>query len=439
MNNTLFIKDINTSNVPFFSKLVTIVLLLDSVLSIYGTEATSVSAIVQAVCVIVYVLFYAPRKKISSQIGSLPRWLIWYFLYLIAISAATGSFPLGNIKILLWYIVFFNVIDIRFLLKSYQTLAVFIIGFFYIQELTFWTTGFRVLGFIPGMPIRLIAAEGDVQGYLSEVATNSRSFSIFSEPAHLAQWLFPLLCIRLFSPKYRSLWRTLLIAITLLLTKSGNAMFGLGAVGAFYIFNNLLRSGSLTSKIHSLLIVVVCTFSVFFFLNSSLGEEVLDRKETLSVTNEMDKGYATSSFMRVFRGYFIYADYSTREKIFGNPSDDAFWQHASKSGISALFKEHDTYLNTVHRILIYTGLIGVFLIIMFIANLWRDNTTSARALLFVWIVFSFISSGFFTGYTSIYLAFVYFMKKQSIMSQRSQLLRKGVRKIDEAIPVGLNV
>lgn len=412
MNNISSTKDLNTSKVSLFSKFVTIVLLLDSVLNIYGTEATSLAAVVQAVCIFIYLVFFATKKSLSSQISNLPRWFLWYFLYLIAISAVTGSFPIGNIKILLWYVVFFNVIDIRYLIKSYQTLAVFIIGFFYLQELTFMITGFRVLGFIPGMPIRLIAAENGVEDYFAEVATNTRSFSIFSEPAHLAQWLFPLLCIRLFSPKYRSLWKAAIIVITLLFTRAGNAMFGLSAVGVFYVFNSLLKSGTLTSKIRTVFLIVISVLTVYVFLNSPMGAEVMDRKETLSVTDEMDKGYATTSFMRLFRGYFIYADYSTTEKFFGNPSEDAFWAHASHSGISSLFKEHDTYLNTVHRILIYTGIIGAFLIILLVKNLWRDNATMGKALLFVWIVLSFISSGFFTGYTSIYLVCIYLIKKQ---------------------------
>lgn len=424
MNSISNIKDPITSKVSIFSKFVTIVLLLDSVLNIYGTEATSVGAIVQAVCIFVYTVFFATRKSLSLQIANLPRWLIWYFLYLLAITATTGSFPIGHVRILLWYIVFFNIIDIRYFVNTYQKLAVFIIGFFYLQELTFLVTGIRVLGFIPGLPIRIIEAENDVQGYLAEVATNTRSVSIFSEPAHLAQWLIPLLCIRLFSQKYRSFGRAAIIAITLLLTKSGNAMFGLSAIGVFFVCNNMFHPGNLTSKIRTAFLIVVSIIAIYTFLSSPLGAEVMDRKETLSVTGEMDKGYATSSFQRIFRGYFIYADYSISEKIFGNPSDDAFWKHASHSGISSLFKENDTYLNTVHRILIFTGLIGLLLISLFVKNLWRDNTVSAKAILLVWIVFSFISSGFFSGYTSIYLAYIYFAKKQNLSLQNSPFLRQ---------------
>lgn len=423
MNNISSIKDGNTSSVSLFSKFVTIVLLLDSILNIYGTEALSLAAIVQAVCIVIYLLLFAPRKRLSLQISKLPKWFVWYFLYLIVISAATGSFPIGNIKILLWYVVFYNVIDIRYLVKSYQKLAVFVICFFYLQELTYLLTGIRVLGFIPGMPLRLLGAENDAEGFLEGIATDSRSFSIFSEPAHLAQWLIPLLCIRLFSQQYRSLWKAGIVAVTILLTKSGNGMFALSAIGAFYVFNNLFKTGTLTSKIRASFFVAISVISVYVFLNSSLGAVVMDRKDTLSVTDEMDKGYATTSFMRIYRGYFIYADYSMSEKIFGHPSDDAFWQHASHSGISTLFKEHDTYLNTVHRILIFTGLIGALLIILLVIDLWRDNSTSARAVLFVWIILSFISSGFFTGYTSIYLAFIYLIKRYDSTIQNSQLLK----------------
>lgn len=430
MNSISCRKDINTNNVSLFSKFVTLVLLLDSILNIYGTEALSVAAIVQAVCIIIYLLFFAQRKSLSQQIDNLPRWFLWYFLYLIAISAVTGSFPIGNIKILLWYIVFFNVIDIRYLIKSYQTLAVFIIAFFYLQELTYQATGIRVLGFIPGMPLRLLAAENGSAEFLEGVATDSRSFSIFSEPAHLAQWLIPLLCIRLFSRQYRSLWRAGFVAITILLTKSGNGMFALSAIGVFYVFNNLFKRENLTSKIRAVVIVAISAIAVAAFLSSSLGSVVMERKDTLSVTGEMDKGYATTSFMRIYRGYFIFSDYSTVEKIFGNPSEDAFWSHANHSGISSLFKEHDTYLNTVHRILIFTGLIGALLIILLIIDLWRDNTTQARAILFVWIVLSFISSGFFTGYTSIYLAFIYLIKRQNMTIHNNQLL--GIKEVGKS-------
>lgn len=413
MKSSLFLKGIDTSGVSWYSKFVTIVLLLDSVLDFYGTSDTSFSAVLQAFCIVVYFCFYLRNRDLYN----VPTFFVIYFVYLIAVSIiANYSFPIGYLKILLWYFVFFNAIDFRYLLKSYQSIAIVVIGFFYIQELTHAITGTRILGLIPGLPLRLTAENmSDVSGFLSNISTNTRSSSIFSEPAHFAQWLFPLLCIRLFSNEFYSLKRAFIIIVTLLLTKSGNAVFGLAAVGTFYIYHNFIRVGSMSAKIKGLSIIIVGLFAVYIYSNSSIGSEVMDRRETLSVAEEMDKGYATSSFMRIYRGYFIYADYNPVEKIFGNPSTDAMDRHINNSGISALFKEGDTYMNTVHRILTYTGLVGVLLIILMISSFWKGNTPAARALLFIWVVLSFISSGFFAGYTTVYFAFIYFMKKQNLL------------------------
>lgn len=410
--NFFLIKGYNVSGVSFFSKFVTLLLLLDNVLVIYGTEATSISSILQLICILVYFVFLGGFHNLHKRIVNVPKFINCYFFYLILLTFTISTIlPIGYLKIILWYIVFFNVIDYRYLLKSYQAMVVVVIAFFYIQEITHFLTGVRVLGYIPGLPLRLAASSNDMMGYLEGIATGTRSSSIFSEPAHLAQWLFPMLCIRLFSKEHYNMKRALFICFTLLLTKSGNAMFGLAAVGAYYIYLHTLKNNNVSQRIKGIVLIFAGIVAFSIYSSSSLGSEVMERQETLSVSNEMDKGYATSSFMRIYRGYFIYNDYSFVEKIFGNPSEDAFWKHARNSGIFHLFKENDTYLNTVHRILIFTGIIGAIFILLLVFDLFKKNTPEACALLCAWILFSFISSGFFTGYTSIYFAFIYLSKK----------------------------
>ena len=121
MKSSLFLKGIDTSGVSLYSKFVTIVLLLDSVLNFYGTSDTSLSSVLQVFCITVYFCFYLRNSKTVFKVSNVPHNFVIYFAYLIVVSIiANFSFPIGYIRILLWYFVLFNTIEFRYLLKSYQ-------------------------------------------------------------------------------------------------------------------------------------------------------------------------------------------------------------------------------------------------------------------------------------------------------------------------------
>ena len=229
--------------------------------------------------------------------------------------------------------------------------------------------------------------------YISGRAESARSSSFFAEPAHFAHFLLPLFAIEVFYDKSKlRLFMALAIGATLLFLRSGNGLLGLATVLVFLVpyYLNKRRGGSRWLTLTVVLLFV--SFVGYEYINSEMGEALLERQGEMSMDYE---GGSRSGFLRIWRGFFVYGDYSVFEKIFGCPDNNAQLAHVFSSG---MFMDvgAELYFNAFQKILLNTGLVGVVIFIYVVYRLWHKNSVCGKAILLTFIGLSFISAIYMT-------------------------------------------
>lgn len=350
-----------------FESFVILSLLLSTILQTYGWGKYDFSFIITSLLSILYVFKYGIKN-------TMPKLLLYYIFYRVFVHALSANslaemIPLGVLKTLLAYLMFWGVNDFNKLRKYYRLIAIVVIIFFFIQEFTYHVIGHRISGIFTFLPLSY--EDGlDLKDKLIEV---SRSSSFFSEPAHLAQFLLPLFCIELFA-KRKSVFYIIMTGITLLLTFSGNAILGLAIVGVVYIFNIMKnRSGAVKLKM-ALLVIPAMVGVLYVYISSEMGQEMMSRSETLSSDYVNSGGTSRSAYLRIYRGFAVYDQYGTIEKVLGNDNNHYFFSKAMSSSAAMFFEdENDTYLNTLQSFLLYTGLVGIIFFVLIFIEIWKKS------------------------------------------------------------------
>ncbi len=327
----------------------------------------------------------------------MPKLLSLYLFYYLIIEfmSVTGTdgiieiIPVGWIRMYLEFGLFFSIINLKILEKYYTKSAWVCLVFFYIQIIVFNVTGKRIPGVTSLLPVALDVNLGDYFSFIS--SENYRSCSFFSEPAHFAQFLLPLLTLKLFKRNKREWIFICSIILTLLLLRSGNGIVGLGVVGICYIFY-LLKNASIWKKFILLIILPVSlTLGIGYYIQSDSAQELFSRTDQLNNNANAESGI--SGFIRIYRGYYVYEELSPIRKIFGANNPRLIKDAISKSVVSGLFlSKDDMYFNVVQSALIRTGIIGTIILFLVYLNLFIRGDTGARTLILTIFILSFIAA-----------------------------------------------
>lgn len=387
------------------SRLVTILLLLSPILQTYGWEGgLNFSLIINTLFIVVFLL----KKGLCN---SIPKWLTIYiiyylFIYYVQLRDFKSILPLNIIYPILAYMMLFKCIDLRILIKYYKAIAAICIAFFFIQELSYYTTGIRINGMISYLPLALNV--DDAVGFYDSVAERTRSSSFFSEPAHFVQFLLPLFAILLLDNNRKNYLFAGIIFITLLLLQSGNAVFGLVAVFCVFVYK-VLANSSAKYKLLGIAGSMALSVAVYgVYINSNMGEELTERQDEVSGEVEI-----TSGFIRIFRGYYVFDTYSSLEKICGLPHKQSIKEKIDISEVYYMFDDNDMYFNAIQTILIRTGYIGLLLFLIMLISIWRNNSYSGKAIILTFFILSFISSLFFSMTMAMYLILAYNLQQEN--------------------------
>lgn len=389
-------------------------LLLRPVLTIYGGMSWGYDSIL-LLGLMIYFVFDCIHKK-RNPIHSLPRILVVYFVWLIICNylSAGSLIPFGNLYMLLTFCLIFSVVDMQLLLKYYRWVAIAAIALFFFQEFSYATTGYRISGIIEWLPFRLGGESVDAGKFVTMKEEMTRSSSFFSEPAHFAQFLLPLFAIDFFKiHNLRSAIFPGIMIFVLLFLQSGNALVGLACVGVVFVLK-LLNIKSLVKKI--VLFIVIGGSAVIggtYYVQSTMGEKLLERQETITGDAEYSSG-----FLRVYRGYYVYDEYSFIEKIIGINNYDKIKQKRDQSEVSFLFLDDDDfYFNCFQDFLLRTGIIGGIMFFILCYSLWKDNSFPGKAIIFTFFVLSFTASLYMSTTMILYLYLSYNLQKQKKTEQ----------------------
>lgn len=319
---------------------------------------------------------------------------------------ATGFIiPLTSIQIFLTFFLFFSLFDRSYYIKIYKYFAVICIGVFVLQEISFHISGIRVSGIIPWLPLHDF---NDAGWHISELMYANRSSSIFLEPAHLAHFLMPLLAIELYfdNHKYHYYYVAVIVGVLLLL-RSGNAIVGM--VPIFLLTLPVFSKGSKSKTWGTFLILALVLVVVgYYYIGSEMGAALMERQTELNSTYS---GGSRSGFLRVWRGIYVYEDYSLWEKLFGCPDSTAQFNHVVSSGMS-MGLSAELYFNAFQKILLNTGIIGVGLFVYIFVKMWRGNSICGRAILLSLIVTSFIAAIYMSHTMIVFMLLAESMKEK---------------------------
>ena len=385
----------------------------------YGYGSVSVSFLL-ATLVFIYTL--VKRGSISFEY---PIAMVVYMLYFCLarvffnLDSLHGMFSLGIVFVFLLNGFLNREVVLCYFLRFYRYIIYINIAFFFIQECLYYVLGYRIIGIMTFLPLRLGDGDFDTSQYLESASVATRSSAFFSEPAHFVHFLLPLLVLELFYVQNRQAYlRSCLYLAVLLALASGNALLGVGIVGLFFILKILKRFHLGVAILFVSLFIAFSVLSVNYMLTTEYGQKMLERSEEL----DSDQAQVSSGFIRIFRGYYIWDEMDSIEKIFGLNSTSKLDDKIKQSAVALTFREGERYMNAVKSCLIYTGYIGTFIFIGLLIYLWHGNNLAGKCCLIIYVSLCFISSVYFTQTMVLYLLIALLMKR-SVSGCKLQVLK----------------
>lgn len=395
-----------SKKVTVIERVAMIVLLLSPILWIYGIPEglNSQRLCTRPLSFLYFLSYFFTTGSIIGKRDPLPYGIMGYFIYWVVLYVVTSmQFPLGIIEAYLAFFLFSATFNREYFIKIYRAFALICIVFFFLQEISYFLTNVRISGVISFLP-----KSGDISmgEYMMIKADSSRFSSFFSEPAHFAQFLLPLLAIELFYDKSKiRIPFAIAIGVTMLFTHSGNALLGMAAVLLFYV-PYYLRNARKYRWLGFLAIIFIIGIAGYYYLKSEMGASTIERQNEMKMVYE---GGNRSGFLRIWRGLYVYGDYSPFEKLLGSPNPDVLLEHVYTSDMQ-IVKGSEFYFSAFWRILLNTGLIGLGIFIYVIVRLWRGNNVCGKAILALFIVLSFIANIYMSSTMILFMVLVKSMK-----------------------------
>lgn len=285
----------------------------------------------------------------------------------------------------------------------YKRIAFFAILFFFIQEILYFMTGYRVSGMIPFLP--LMNENLDMQSLIMKQTVSLRSASFFVEPSYLALYIIPYLIINIWEKNNRyRIYKITIIIIALFLLQSGVGMLLLISVifiSAILLIKNIANSKKVL-LITALIIIIPMSFNLVLLTDS--GKQLY--KRTIEINPDSEN--ITSGFIRVFRGYYVYNELSPLNKVVGVGQGNLrkLIEHKSSIKIKNLFF-NEIYVNMFQQILITSGIIGVILFLFAHFKFYMSCNNMGKSLLFAFFVLMFMDAIYCTPIMLLYLVLAF--------------------------------
>lgn len=295
-------------------------------------------------------------------------------------------------------------------LNIYRFIVFVNIVFLVIQEFLYYTVGYRIIGIMTSLPLVIDGDSFDPQAYAETASLASRSSAFFSEPAHFAQYLLPLFAVELFYVGTRkAFFRCIIYFATLMILASGNALIGILVIFFFFLLQIMKKMSSIIALFVVVIIGALAIASYSYMKHTEYGEKIVERFGEL----EADQVEVSSGFVRVFRGFYIWKEMDTKEKIVGLIDSNRIKAKIRQCDVANTFGgDDDIYMSGWQSVMIYTGYLGTTIFIWIILWLWQGNTMAGRCCIAL-IVVLFCFAALYSTYTSVlYLALAFLIKKE---------------------------
>lgn len=367
-------------------KVAMLILALYPILSYYPffTDILSIGNVL----IIILLLYCLQSRNVKIRMPK-PFLYVWAFVTLASIiTASTFKVTLlipGGVTFCLFAIslsVIVPLFNISYLRRYILVISYIAIAVFLLQELTYYQTGRRFIFLLPLDP----SLYGGLT-YNELVASHidsSRSCAFFCETAYYAQYLLLSLCLELFAfTEDKKLFniRTVLLSVALLLSKSGCGVVGL-AVLYFIKFISYNKKLSISTISVSLLFIGVVAYFIGGWITTGTGDFLIER------STEFDSE-TSSGYIRIMRGYLIFDELPSLNKMIGMPMSEVGMLAESKG----LYEQGSGFIsNGLQTILLLHGYLGFLLWVIFVITVYKESQLIGRACIFLLLALSLMES-----------------------------------------------
>lgn len=346
-----------------------------------------------AIALPLIILESAKGKFVLNKCSS--RYLYYSFYLLIMTLMAFVFYDISQEFGIIMYIILMSItvyllLSIKgienVLIKYYTFFSTFFSAFLLVQFLAYYLFSIPINGQISFLPLY----EGKLD-FLSQ-GRILRMTSVFKEPSHFALYNAPAVVIYAWNIggniKFRKL-RFALTVVAVFLSGSGNGFVFMCEIILLYIIYFYFQKLKLRRILFGAAIVIV---GVVFISKSPFFKGVKYGLFVAQVGQSESKSEG-----RVYRGFKFYYDLPIVEKLIGVGYRNA-GEYASKHNpllYRKYYIEVFDYFNTIAGVLIYSGIIGFILFIIFIISMWQKSTFFGSRTLILIVCSSMVSSSIY--------------------------------------------
>lgn len=330
-----------------------------------------------------------------SMFEVLSRWMR-YFAYVIFIVVSADK------------------LDANYALKIYRYICIFISLYIILQTLGYYTLNFA-------LPVKILPLpfprESDMYVLFSSFDKYYyRAYGPFAEPGYAAKFLLPGLAISLYDSlkSHKNISLLMLISTGIILTTSVQgvllAVFSFIYFGFSLLQNKEFRISFNLGKIFIVGLLVMLLS--FIFYSVGILETPIERISSIFAVSQGGTLARSSTGMRVYRGFALFAALPLLYKIIGVGLGN-LGNFVVENNIYTNFDYFYTslnqfeYVNGISGVLLSSGIIGAFYFIKYFCSLYR-NTENPYTLIFLqFTLLLFGGGGFFSMTTVLYLSLVY--------------------------------
>lgn len=300
-----------------------------------------------------------------------------------------------------------STLDWKSVLKIYKYCVYFCILIFYIQEVSYFFLNRRLTFYLPFLDNYYSGAGVTTDEFSLGTSTAKRSPSIFLESAHFAQFIMPYVAMKMVEfTRNRKVWMELaFLLFTMLIVRSGCGYLMLLAVILYVLICD--KEISLGKKITaSILALLAFTAITLLFSDHPLVSYIAQRAGEISMHTEVQGAH--SGFLRMFRGYFIYASLPLANQIFGTGAGSLiYFCNLEFDGLNY----SGTYMNALQMSLCRGGLIGTILLILFMLKIWKASCPESKGVFFALVAMMLMEVSWLNSRMFFFILIIYCLNR----------------------------
>lgn len=368
---------------------ITYVFVLLPLLGLYATPIPSIS--VAELIMIVFGGVYISMGKKIVFLKCYSVYLVFFVLLMfLSVFRGMGDFFIISHRLASFLLFFFVVTVVVSALEVDKAISLLkktsslVSIFFLFQYIFHLITGVKTQGLLPYLPL---SNNQENSVFREHLLGMDRFSSFFDEPSHFVQYVGLGLLLYLFCSDGKSRMQVIpifIITISMLLSKSGNAIIILLVVYGYYLLNKIKNNYKYLMP-YFFAVFLVC----YVFLQTEVYSSLISRVSEISGESASISGY-----VRILRGYEIFLDFTLDNKLFGISGINMEYYYslypAKDNGL--VTEGLIEYMNAVHFHLVYFGGVGFLFLILFYYNVFSKGDVRVKAVMLLLIALSLVES-----------------------------------------------